>query len=86
MAEPARLTVLEGSMSLLGSPGEFARLERDGHAPPTAATVTLGPPTEPRMFTLPQGTAALKAKVPGHNIRVVRPGAVLTSKEAPSDD
>lgn len=86
MTHPVQFTVPEGSMGLLGSPNEFARLERDGHMLPPTTTVPLGPLVELRMFTLPPGAAALKAKIPGYNIRVVRPGAVLTSEEALSDD
>lgn len=73
-------------MGLLGSPNEFARLERDGHLLPPTITISLGPLTELRMFTLPPGAGAMKAKIPGYNIRVVRPGAILTSQEAITDD
>lgn len=84
---PASFTVPEGSMGLIGSPGEFARLARDGHGLPETSTIVLDAHTELRMFTLPIGAApALKAKIPGYNIRVVRPGAVLTSEEALRDD
>ena len=83
---PAQFVVPEGSMGLLGSPSEFARLIRDGNQLPETSTVSLGPLTELRMFALPPGAPTLKAKIPGYNIRVIRPGAVLTSEEALDDD
>jgi hypothetical protein len=81
-----QFTVPGGHIGFIGSPGEFARMERDGHKLPTTSTVDLGG-RELRMYLLPpeaQGKA-IKAKVPGYNIRVVRPGAVLSATEEDGD-
>jgi hypothetical protein len=80
-------TVPDGHLGFIGSPAEFARMEREtGRKLPTTSTVDLGG-RELRMFRLPpeQRGAAIKAKVPGFNIRVVRPGAVLGSTEEGDD-
>lgn len=78
-----QFTVPGGHLGFIGSPAEFDRMERvTGKKLPATSTVDLGG-RQLRMFRLPPGqeNAAIKAKVPGFNIRVVRPGAVLGSTE-----
>lgn len=83
MTKPVGFTVPEGSVGMIGSPGEFARIIRDGHALPTTRTVQIDEYTELRMFTLPEGTPPFeRKKIPGYNIRIVQAGDVLTSEEA----
>lgn len=74
-------TVPDGHLGFIGSPAEFARLERSGHKLPTTSTVDLGG-RELRMYRLPPEMRGqpIKARVPGFNIRVVRPGAVLATE------
>lgn len=77
-----------GSVGFIGSPNEFARWARDTGKPlPPTASVSLGPHAELRMFTLSAGEdgSRMKAKVPGFNIRIVRPGAILATTEGESD-
>jgi hypothetical protein len=75
-------TVPGGHLGFIGSPAEFERMEREtGYRLPVTSTVDLGG-RQLRMFRLPPGqeNAPIKAKVPGYNIRVVRPGAVLATE------
>lgn len=80
-------TVPDGHIGFIGSPGEFARLERAGHKLPTTSTVDLGG-RELRMYRLPPEAQnqPIKARIPGFNIRVVRPGAVLGTTNEGDDD
>jgi hypothetical protein len=80
-------TVPDGNIGFIGSPAEFDRLERAGHKLPTTSTVDLGG-RELRMYRLPPGAQGqpIKARIPGFNIRVVRPGAVLGTTGEDGDD
>jgi len=84
--EPDSFVMPDDSMGLIGSPGEFARMARDGVKLPDTTTVQLGPKTELRTFTLPPGANQLKrGNVPGYRIQVVRPGDVLATRKAAED-
>jgi hypothetical protein len=77
-----------GQLGFIGSPNEFARWARETGKPlPPTASVSLGPHAELRMFQLPTGQTGqgIKGKVPGYNIRIVRPGAILATTEGESD-
>jgi hypothetical protein len=77
-----------GQLGFIGSPSEFARWAREtGKSLPSTASVSLGPHAELRMFRLSDGQTGggMKAKVPGYNIRIVRPGAILATTEGEAD-
>lgn len=78
-----------GCLGFIGSPSEFARWARETGRPlPPTASIQLAERAELRMFRLPEGHTGegIKAKVPGYNIRVVRPGAILTTTEGEADE